>query len=107
MNDEPTLQELASALKELATFLRERGERWAEPVERSAREVEAGDAHGVRRFLRLFGGMGSINDLVFHPMNNNATADEDVDLVNKHFQSLRSHAWSLATSLLRELDRSA
>jgi hypothetical protein len=101
---EPTVAKLAAALTELANFLRDRGEHWADSIEKIAADVGAGDAHGARRFLQLHGGIGSLTDLVFHPMNHNAAEDEDVDQLNEQFRELDSRAHRLAIALLKVSD---
>lgn len=48
---------------------------FAQQVRASAAEVRRGDAHGLRRFLGLHGGMGSLNDSYFHPVSGNAASE--------------------------------
>ena len=57
-----------------------------------ASAVETSDASGVERFMGLFGGMGSLNDLV-------------LDQEGIRFNALRSQARGMARSFERELGR--
>jgi hypothetical protein len=61
---------------------------WSDKVRASADQVRAGNADGLRNFLGLFGGMGSIND---------------TDFANP-LAGVLSEAYGLATGLLREHD---
>ena len=63
---------------------------WAALVGGARDEITSGDAHGLDRLLMAYGGMGSLNDLYLAPQ----------------FDALRSEAWSLATELRRQLNRS-
>src|SRR3954462_9051954 len=62
---------------------------WSGKVRACADQIRAGKASGLRNFLGLFGGMGSINDQAF----SNVLSDN------------LSEAYALASELLREFDR--
>lgn len=47
-------------MRALEQRLAGRDDFWADHVRRAADEVAKSDARGVQRFLRLFGGMGSL-----------------------------------------------
>ncbi len=64
---------------------------WATSVSRSRAAVEASDAGGLDRFLAMFGGNGSLNDLM-------------LEGGNAELERMRSAAWKLATKLQREED---
>jgi hypothetical protein len=79
----PTYSSAADAMERLATFLGDHDEqRWSEQVAEDARLLRAGDPDGLIRFLSKFGGMGSLNDLVFRPQ-----AADDL------YGELREDAW--------------
>lgn len=62
----PEVAELLTALRNLQHQLELHGEsKWAESVRRVHDLVEQSDAYGVVKFLAMFGGMGSLNDLNF------------------------------------------
>jgi hypothetical protein len=64
MEDE--LQRLAAMLDRFAAFLRQHGEtKWSDWVAGDADRARSGDYDGVEHFLAAFGGVGSINDLIF------------------------------------------
>jgi hypothetical protein len=61
-------QRLERALYDLADAIGAKDETdrfWSAKVRTSADQVRAGQVHGLRNFLSLFGGMGSINDQAF------------------------------------------
>lgn len=93
----PDVQALSSALHDLERFLRKQDqEHWAGSVGRCARVVDQSDAYGVEQFLRLFGGMGSLNDLVLW------RDDDPLKAENEKLDELRSRAWTIANSLAHE-----
>lgn len=79
---------------------------FAQQVRASADEVRRGDTHGLRRFLGLHGGMGSLNDTYYHPVNQNAASEREAEELQARFEELDPPAWRLASELLREFDRS-
>src|SRR4051794_5301119 len=84
-------QRLEQLLYRLADLIGEGDERerfWSDKVRGCADQVRAGQAWGLRNFLGLFGGMGSINDQDF----TNALGGE------------LDEAYTLARDLLREHD---
>lgn len=92
----PEVQTLLDAMRALEKHLSAHDAFWAEKVRRAADEVAASDAHGLRRFLGLFGGMGSLNDLVLH-RDGQPLGKETMQL-----DALTSEAWRLAQDLGRE-----
>ncbi len=79
---------------------------FAQQVRASADEVRRGDAHGLRRFLGLHGGMGSLNDTYYQPVNRNAASEREAEELQARFEELDPPAWRLASELLREFERS-
>jgi hypothetical protein len=92
----PEVQALLDAMRALEAFLSDQNEFWSENVRRAADEVANSDAHGLRRFLGHFGGMGSLNDLVLH-RDGGALGWENIQLA-----SLVRKAWRLAEELRPE-----
>jgi hypothetical protein len=52
--------------------------------------------------LSAFGGMGSINDLVLHPMNGHKVDVNEVSTVNGRLNSLLERIYALVVKLKRE-----
>jgi hypothetical protein len=99
---DPDVGALVEDVFALATLARGYGEqRWADELDRHARWTQVGDRHGLTRLLGLFGGMGSLNDLVFHPQNGNAADEAEAVVRNERFQDLLARVQCRA----RELDR--
>ena len=73
MNDPDTAaltDQLIGAATELTEFLRSFGEDgWADWVDRDVARIRAGDRYGIDHLLTAFGGMGSLSDLLIHPVN--------------------------------------
>ncbi|SDQ75759.1 hypothetical protein [Microbacterium sp. cf332] len=88
--------DLRAALEELASLLRSVGaDPWAEWASRSADHVAAGgDPTAIRR---AFGGMGSLNDLVIHPINGHRVASSQVAEANERLSLLRQRIFAAAT----------
>jgi hypothetical protein len=103
VQDVAVANELADSIERLARFLRDQNESfWADKLDQDAVWIRKDDAYGVDRFLGLFGGMGSLNDLVFHPLNGNCEEGEEADL-NEQFQGLRLEAWQRAQDARHDL----
>jgi hypothetical protein len=93
----PDVQALSRAMHELAAYLRKHDEAgWADEVDRCAGWVDQSDAYGLTRFLSLFGGMGSLNDVVLY--RDGAPLRHE----NEELDRLSSNAFRLATDLNRE-----
>ncbi len=61
----PDVASFAALLRQIEAALRLNDHAsWAHEVAACAATVERSDAYGVHRFLSLFGGMGSLNDIV-------------------------------------------
>jgi hypothetical protein len=61
----PEVQSFAKLLREVEIKLREHNEtHWATQIAGCLASVERSDAYGLQRFLSLFGGMGSLNDVL-------------------------------------------
>jgi hypothetical protein len=84
---------LEQSLRELNTLLTSVGETfWAQWAARAAdRIASGGDFRDVRG---VFGGMGSLNDLVIHPANGHAVADDEVAAVNQRLKELREKIYA-------------
>ena len=110
MNDPDTAaltDQLIGAATELAEFLRSFGEDgWADWVDRDVARIRAGDRYGIDHLLTAFGGMGSLSDLLIHPVNGYDVQMADVPSVNKQLTDLRARTADPARSIQRRLDRS-
>lgn len=93
----PDVQALLDAMRALEAHLEHFDGFWAGHVRRAADEVAKSDAHGVQRFLALFGGMGSLNDVVLH------RDGKPLPVENDQLANLRSKAWVLAHNLRDEI----
>ncbi|CAM3123250.1 DUF6966 domain-containing protein [Asticcacaulis taihuensis] len=94
----PDVAELLEALRGLERLLFEQGiNTWAARLKQAADNIEKSDAYGLQQFLSMFGGMGSLNDLILS-QDGKLPIEE-----NEQLNSLRSKAWSLANNLRREI----
>jgi hypothetical protein len=92
---------LLVVLEALGVLLRDHhGAAWAGRVAQTAGRIRRGDASGIDRLLALYGGIGSLTDLVFHPRNGNATSGEAAAL-NLRFRALSGEAYARARALAR------
>lgn len=100
-----SVEHLATLMDQLVTLLRQQGEEhWADWVEADVRAVRARDGWGLEHFLAAFGGMGGLWDLIFHPMNGNASSDEEGRAATERLNELLEEAYPIAQDLSRELD---
>lgn len=96
---------LSSSLADAVSLLRRfQVGHWADWLDRDRKRVEKGDYYGLVELLGAFGGMGSLNDLVIHPMNGHRIAETEVPDVNEALHRLRGLIYADATSMKRELD---
>jgi hypothetical protein len=78
---------------------------WEEWVRRDVGRVQEGDYQGLVSLLSAFGGMGSLNDVVIHPMNGHDVEPDQVEQVNADLAAVRDDPYVAATELKRLLDR--
>ena len=91
MKPHPDVTELAAAIRALEAHLRKHNAAdWADSLAQAVGLIELSEAEGLYKFQRLFGGMGSLNDVVLHNEM-------------PQFQKLLSRAWGLAQHLERSL----
>jgi hypothetical protein len=78
--------EIVESVRELAVFLREHGEEpWADALEQDADLIASGADIGVARFLKRFGGVGTLSEVVLEPKE-----------VEDEYLALRERAWQEA-----------
>ena len=101
MSRDPEVEELALALQQMASVLRssEDATGWAGELDRCREIIENSDFYGVRRLLGLYGGMGSLNDILIQHKGVILTEE------NERFAALRKKASSIAERLRREVER--
>ena len=66
-----------------------------------AARVRRNEGRGVIHFPSAFGGMGSLDDVLFSPANGNATSDREAALLNARSRRLLETARSQAEMLRR------
>lgn len=97
---DPDVARLAELIEAAEALLSSHGEsHWSHWLAKDARLIRHLDLQGVEHFLSAFGGMGSINDLVLHPMNGHRIAEHEVDKANTLFRDLLYEAHELARQL--------
>ena len=62
------------------------------------------DFRGVEIVKGSFGGMGSFNDLIIHPMNKHSIKESEVESINKDLNYLRSKIYNLCQHIIRNAD---
>jgi len=97
------VQGLAESLEYASDFLLKYGvPSWASWLAKDARLVRNGDYYGVEHLLSAFGGMGSLNDLVLHPMNGHSIPEVDIGRVNEELQAMLGNISGRARKLARK-----
>lgn len=94
--------ELIEALAETSQLLRKYNEsHWSAVLEESRQLIENRDFRGVEQVFGSFGGMGSFNDVIIHPLNGHQIEESEVSAVNDRFQWFKSNIWELVGDLRR------
>lgn len=94
---------LAKAVQECADFLQSFNEKhWSSWLTRNAKLIRKLDFSGVEHLLSVFGGMGSINDLVIAPINGHQVEDSRVSEVNEQLRKMLTLIYSSAKKLYYE-----
>lgn len=102
--DEDAVTRLVSLLEQASAALAKYNRpHWAQWLAGDADLIKRGDATGVKHFLSALGGMGSLNDVVFHPLNGDDIGEEDIQRINDEFRAGFSEAAELAGRMLRTL----
>lgn len=97
MSLHPDIARFAQALRELEAHLSAHGASgWAREIARCADLAEQSDFYSVVRFFGLFGGMGSLNDLVLQHDGQILAVEND------RLQALLTQSYALADKLRRE-----
>ncbi|GAB7217860.1 DUF6966 domain-containing protein [Dickeya zeae] len=87
----PDIEALSKDLQVFIDFLLSVNEKhWAHSFEKNAELIRGSDFRGIEGILSSFGGMGSINDLVIHPMNGHTITEEQIRAANITLGSLLS-----------------
>jgi len=99
----PEIQRLVELLESIQALLTKHGEKhWSVWLEKDVRLIINLDLYGVEHFLSSFGGMGSINDLVLHSLNDHRIQESETDAVNTQLHAWLGEAYLLAHKLYRE-----
>jgi len=77
---------------------------WADWLETDRVKIAKGDSYALDHLLQAFGGMGSLNDLIIHPVNGDVIEDSDVPAANEELTSLREEIWTTAKAMRREIN---
>ena len=102
----PKTEQLIQILVELEKMLSEHDRsHWAKWMAKSIKRLRNSDFSGITHLLGAYGGMGSFNDVVFHPLNNDDLDDSEIIALNEQFSHLRSQAWTLADEIKRAVVR--
>ena len=100
----PKTEELVNEFDQCASMLRSCSEmHWAKWLEKSATLLRKGQFNGIEHFEGAFGGMGSINDLVLHPINGHTIKESDV---NNYNEKMKKH-FSKAHQIIKEIRKNA
>ena len=98
----PKTTELVNELEGCASFLRECSEvKWAYWLENSASLLKSGQISGIDHYKGAFGGMGSINDLVLHPINGHTIKETEINSANEKLKVYFSTICQLAEEVTK------
>ena len=96
-------RDLEAAIDEAVSVLRGHGvAHWPGELEVSLALIRRREAAGLERLLGMYGGMGSLNDVLISPLNGHRVEAGEADEANRKLQACLSLAWTLARDLLRQ-----
>jgi hypothetical protein len=99
-------ERLLVALDQASSLLDRHGEHhWASWLATDRRRIDNDDRYGLEHVLQAFGGMGSLTDLVFHPINGNADDEEIGARDTERLRRLTGTVFGEAQALRRALGR--
>lgn len=99
----PDIVKLLKCMNEAIELLQSVKEKhWSAWLANDAALIEKRDFLGIEHLLSALGGMGSINDLVIHPINGHEVQDFAVDKANRMLQEILGEIWSLAKELYND-----
>ncbi len=56
----------------------------------------------IPQILGAYGGMGSFNDLIIHPMNGHTIEESEIDLVNNRLRELAKEIYDICKQIKKE-----
>lgn len=94
--------ELIEALSRASQLLRSHNEdEWSHNLDVARQLIVDRNFRGVEQVFGSFGGMGSFNDVVIHPVNGHLIDESEVPAANDRLDALRGRLWKLASDLRR------
>lgn len=100
------VDKLLESLTEAIALLRKVKESgWADWLEKNHARIVRRDFSGVEGLLGGFGGMGSFNDLVLHPLNGHELGEQEITPINAHLRKLSNALYLRAVAIKREVER--
>lgn len=106
MSEIDAVDALIQALDGACRLLENVGEDfWGDKLQMGRKRVAEGDAYALRQLEGTFGGMGSFNDLVIHPINGHDVEPHEVDHVNRRLDVLRGTIARRTRELIREIEQ--
>lgn len=99
----PKMRKLIAMLEQATQFLRECDENnWATWLADCAARLRRHKIEGIERLLDAYGGMGSLNDLLLHPINGHRLKESEVGQFNDRLQEIRTSLYDLAKEIRSE-----
>ncbi len=99
----PKIEKLIALLEETGQFLRKYDEtHWAGWLADCEERLRCGDAEGIERLMGAYGGMGSLNDLMLHPVNRHRLSEADVKAANERLALFRNALYGMAREIQGE-----
>ena len=93
---------LVAEMDELSRLLENVGEnRWGNRVREARSFLSASNYQGIEAAKAWFGTVGTLNDLVIHPINGHKVSKENLEQVNSKVRELSSNI----LNLVRDIER--
>jgi len=99
---EPEIRLLCDRMRQTIGLLDRVSEHhWAGWLREALSRIEQDDFYGIERVLSAYGGMGSFNDLLIHPLNGHSGTEVECAAVNERLDTLRTEVYDLAQAVRR------
>jgi hypothetical protein len=103
----PKTKELLSLVSEMYELLRsDMDDHWSRSFAKAGQELMNGDLHGIERILGMYGGMGSLNDVILgqQVIDGKHSYTENAPQLNERFMKLKSEIYALANWIKRNAE---
>ena len=98
----PLTEKIIAEMDELSSLLESVGEEsWSNTIKKARSFLAASNYRGIDEAKTWFGTIGTLNDLIIHPVNGHQVLDENLDQVNSRLRELSGNIYHLVQDIER------